>query len=155
LKNRFNKLPSIILAFFIIIAFTFTTLDSTSFARGSGSKSKGTTTSKATPKSGAKSGSFSNSSKSTTQPKSGAKSGSFSNSTKTPSSSSSGSKITNNNTSNSFPTIIFWPHRTYYYDSYGISHYRYASPSLFGILGDLIILIIVITLIMWFVKRRK
>ena len=136
MKNKFKKLPAIIFVFFMIVAFTFATLDSTAFARGSGSKSKSTTTSKATPKSGAKSGSFSNS-------------------TKTPSSGSSGSKVTNGNNSRTSPTIIFWPHRTYYYDSYGVSHYRYASPSLFGILGDLIMLGIVIALIMWFVKRRR
>jgi hypothetical protein len=149
LKNRFGKITVPIITFLIVIAFSFNIADSTVFARG-GSKTKSSTTTtrstpktttKTTPKSGAKSGSFSN-----TKPSS-------SNTTNKPSS-STGSRVSGGSTWH-MPTVIFWPHRTLYYDAYGISHYRYGAASIISGIVDVIIFLAIIAFIIWLIKRRR
>ena len=148
MKNKFKKISVKVIMLLIIIAFSFSVVDSTAFARGKGTTKSSSTkrsvtksTTKSTPKSGAKSGSFSNTKPSSSKPTN-------------PTTSSSRSRVSSGNSWH-VPTIIFWPHRTIYYDSYGASHYRYGSPSLIGGLVDVIVFLAIIAFVIWLIKKRK
>ena len=135
MKKLLKKLPLVIITLLIIIAFSISVTDSTVFARGGG------TSTRSTPKSGAKSGSFTN-----TKPSSTIKTNPISGSTKNNISSGSSWHM---------PTVVFWPHRTSYYDSYGVSHYGYARPSFLGGLIDVIIFLAIIAFVIWIIKKRR
>ena len=141
LKNKLKKVTVIIITFLIVIAFSLNIVDTAAYARGGGSTKSSSGTSRSTPSSGAKSGSFSNTKPSSSQ-------------TTKPSTSSSKSSVSGGSSWH-MPTIIFWPHRTLYYDSYGGSHYGYGRPSLLSGLMDIIIFLGIIGFILWIIKRRR
>ena len=130
MNKKFKRITTAILTVLLIVAFSFTILDSTAFARGSGGTSRSISGARSSPKSGYKSSTFSKANKS-----------SSSNTT------TSNSKVSNRSSWH-FPTVIFWPFAGHY-------GYGYGHSSLLGTLINLIILIAVIYFIVWFIRRRR
>lgn len=129
MNKKFKKITTVIMSFLLVIAFSFTVMDSTAFARGSGGKSS--SSSRNSPKSGFKSSSFS-------------KANNKSSSTNTKNYSN---KVSSRGSSWHFPTVIFWPFAGHYGFGYGY------NP--IGSFFNIIFLIIIIYFIVWFIRRKR